>query len=165
MAHHRDIIPEDGAIRVLVEILGFSNPNHANGISTALSKVNTYFDKRFAVVIIDDDKRKPKLFDQYRLTLRQEYGLQLRQKPESLHFLILISPAIEDWLLENARAIDVVFAGLETRKDLMRITKDELEVEKNPLFRKYLNDLKQKQAPGFKSMSGWIHELREKHAW
>lgn len=163
MAHHRDIIPEDGALRVLVEILGFSNPNHANGISTALSKVNTHFDKRFAVVIIDDDKRKPKLFDQYRLYLKQEHGLQLRQKPESLHFLILVSPAIEDWLLENARAVDV--EGLETRQALMRITKDELEVEKSPLFRKYLNDLKQKQAPGFKSMSDWIHELREKYAW
>ena len=164
MAHQFDIIPEDGAIRALVQILGIPKPNQSEGISVVLNKIEKQFSNRFAVGLIDDDKRKPALFDNYAL-LKEQYSLQLRQKPESKHFLIVLSPAIEDWLLENARLTGIDPRNFRTRQDLVEVTKNRIKVVKDQRFRQFLNDLKQANAPGFSTISAWINELREKHVW
>lgn len=165
MAHQYEIIPEDGAIRVLVQILGYPNPhNLGGGSSVVLPTIEKQFKNRFAIGLIDDDKRKPKAFDQYQTLIKEENNLQLRHKFQSQHFLIVLYPAVEDWLLENVRLTKIDFKNFKTRQDLMRVTKNK-DVAKDQTFKRFLNDLKQADAPGLVTMAAWIKELRERHVW
>lgn len=162
MSQHREIIPEDGAIRALILVLGFAKPNNGDGIGNTLNKIEEHFKNRFAIGIVDDDRRKPKLFDRYETLLKEQDFLQLKQKPDTKHFLIVVQPAIELWLLQNAKKIEVD-SPFSTLKDLQRVTKDEVEVMKNQQFKQFLNNLNQLNAPGFATMIVWIDELYEKH--
>jgi hypothetical protein len=162
MFPHLELIPEDGVMRSLVLTLGFRRPNYGSGIGDTLNKIENNFKNRFAVGIVDDDRRKPKLFDRYELLLKEQHFLQLRQKPKSRHYLIVVHPAVEDWLLENARIINLT-SSFETRDALKRVTKDEIEVVKNSDFKQFLNTLNQSRAPGFVTLATWIEGLYEKH--
>jgi hypothetical protein len=162
MNRHLELIPEDGAIRALVLALGFAKPNMGDGIGNTLNKIESHFKNRFAVGIVDDDKRKPKLFDRYERLLKEEDFLQLKQKPATSHFLIVVQPAIEIWLLQNAKNKEIDFP-FPTLKELQRVTKDEVEVAKNQRFKQFLNDLNQAKSPGFVTMTEWIEELYDKH--
>ena len=60
-----------------------------------------------ALGIIDEDKNKgpvAKYFTEFELLL-EENGLILKKHIESQHYLILICPEIENWLLNNAADI------------------------------------------------------------
>ncbi|MFN0037712.1 MAG: hypothetical protein ACKVUS_21840 [Saprospiraceae bacterium] len=162
MDRHYELIPEDGAIRALVLALGFPKPNIGDGIGNTLNKIEHHFKNRFAVGIVDDDRRKPKLFDSYEMLLKEQDFLHLKQKPSTRHFLIVVQPAIEVWLLQNAEKKEVV-SPFSALKDLQRITKDEVAVAKNQRFKQFLNDLNQAKAPGFVTMTEWIEELYDKH--
>ena len=162
MGHHREIIPEDGAVQALIQTLGFPKTTLGDGIGNTLNKIEQHFINRFAIGIVDDDKRKPKLFDSYDTLLKEQDFLQLKQKAKTKHFLIIVQPAIEVWLSQNAEEIelDLPFSSL---KDLQRVTKSEIEVVKNKSFKKFLNDLNQAKAPGLVTMEEWIAELRDKY--
>ncbi len=162
MNQHWEIIPEDGAMRALVLILGFSKPDTGQGIGDTLNKIERLFTNRFAIGIVDNDKREPKLFDLYGEILKEQDSLQLLRKPKSSHFLIVVDPAIELWLLDNAEKA-AVHSPFPTMKDLQRITKNELSVVKDQGFKQFINDLNQANAPGFKTMATWFEELYEKH--
>lgn len=161
MDRHFELIPEDGAIQELVKVLGFRKPNTAQGIGDTLNKIEKQFRNRFAIGIIDDDVRKPKLFDTYAL-LEEQDDLRLYQKPGSRHYLIVVEPAIERWLLDQAQKIelDSPFPAL---KDLQRITKNEIEVVKNQQFKRFLHQLSQGKASGFETLYDWITELYDKY--
>lgn len=158
MNRHLEIIPEDGAIRALILALGFPKPNIGNGIGDTLNKIQDHFKNRFAIGIVDDDKRKPKLFDAYATLHKEQDFLQLKQRPDTKHFLVVLQPAVETWLLQNAESA-LIQAPFPTLKDLKRITKNEIEVVQNQRFRQFLNDLSQANAPGFVTMAKWIDEL------
>jgi hypothetical protein len=162
MDQQYEIIPEDGAMRALVLALGFPKPNTGQGIGDTLNKIEKYFKNRFAIGIVDDDKRKPKLFEQYENILKEENALRLLQKPESRHYLIVVEPAIELWLLKNAAEIDLE-SSFSSLKELKRITKDESAVVKDQQFKRFLNALYQNNAPGLATMKEWIDELYEKY--
>lgn len=157
-----EIIPEDGAMRALVLVLGFRKPNTGLGIGDTLNKIEQNFKNRFAVGIVDDDKRKPKLFDAYSEQLKTQDSLRLMQKPKSSHYLIVVEPAIEKWLLENAEKVDVT-SPFVVLKDLQRVTKNEIEVVKNQSFKQFLSDLNNANAPGFVTMADWMDDLYDKH--
>jgi hypothetical protein len=162
MDRHWELIPEDGAMRALLLVLGFRKPNTGQGIGDTLNKIEEHFKNRFAIGVVDDDKRKPKLFDLYENVLKEQDALRLLQKPQSRHFLIVVEPAIEQWLLNNAEKA-VVETPFPTLKELQRVTKNELEVVKNQPFKQFLNALKQADAPGFVTMAEWIDVLYNKH--
>ena len=166
MDRHFELIPEDRGIQALVELLGFKKTNLGDGISQTLSKMNRHFNNKFAIGVIDNDKQKPGGYDLYTtLVKEEENGLTMIQKPKSRHFLIVISPAIEAWLLNNAAwcEIDPGKYEFSTLKQLTRITKDPVNVGKDKQLRRFLNDLYQAQAPGFVTMAAWIDGLYGKH--
>jgi hypothetical protein len=165
MDRHFELIPEDGAICALLLAIGFRKPNKADGISDALNKMETHFKNRFAIGIVDDDKRKPTLFDSYSKVLKAQDALLLLQKPASAHFLIVVQPAIEKWLLQNAYITDVIASkyGFDILDDLKRVTKNEVEVVKNQRFKQFLNDLHPASALGFVTLGDWIEVLYEKY--
>lgn len=163
MNRHYELIPEDGAMTALVTCLGFLKPNTGDGIGNTLNKMEQNFKNRFAVGIIDDDKRKPKLFDLYENLLEEKDSLKLIQKPVTKHFLIVVQPAIELWLLHNADSKDIA-SPFPSLKEMKRVTKDPTEVVKNQAFKQFLRQLNNAGAPGFITMTNWIDQLYAKQS-
>ncbi|MCC7467467.1 MAG: hypothetical protein IT261_14395 [Saprospiraceae bacterium] len=130
-----------------------------------MNKLIKQYHNKFAIALIDDDKVKPKHVDLFTRLLEDTDHLQLWQKPESRHFIILIKPAIEDWLLNQAVLCDIDpskfgFANLD---GLKRVTKNPVEVHKNQAFQQFLHHLFQKNAPGFIQTEEWIEQLYDKY--
>lgn len=163
MDHHFELIPEDEAILSVLEALGFRKTNFGGNIGETLKKMEKHFPNRLAIGLIDNDWTKPKLFDLYDTIVKERDDLQLRQKSKSRHFLIVIHPAIEEWLLQNARLAEIEhpFLGI---KELSRVSKGEKKTSKEVgQYKRFLNALLQAKAPGILTMAEWIEELYDKH--
>jgi len=154
---HPQILPECFADTLLVEMLGFK-PNHISGIGEVINTLSDNFKNRAAVGIIDNDKRKPNDFVKFTLD-KEKVGIQRRHKANTKHTLLVISPAFEDWVFENASAVGVDPAkyGFSTRKSFRNACKTE-NASANPKLKQFLNTLKQKKSPGFAQLKTWICE-------
>ena len=157
MSHPR-ILPECYADTLLVEMLGFARPNHQLGIGQVKNALDKSFRNSIAVGIIDNDKKKPTDFAQFELAEENE-GIQRRQKADTRHTLLVISPAFEHWVFENANSvgIDPATYGFRTPKYFREVCKRE-NASENLDLKQFLNTLKQKNAPGFAQLQTWICE-------
>lgn len=150
------IIPECYADTLLVEMLGFLRPNHQLGIGKVLGLFDKTLKNRPAVGIIDDDKVKPKSLGTFEL-VEENFGIKRFRKEK--HFVLVISPAFEDWIYDNAEAkeVDPANYGFSDRKRFRDACK-KVDAGKNPNLKNFLNTLKQKKAPGFEQLTDWICE-------
>lgn len=150
------ILPECYADTLLVEILGFKQPSHQLGIGKVISVLDKNFKNRNAVGIIDDDKVKPKDLDSFELC-GNEWSIKRLCKGK--HSVLIISPAFENWVFDNADMVNVDPAkhGFHTEK-MFRNTCKRQDASRNENLRQFLNALKQKNAPGFLQLKSWICE-------
>lgn len=155
--NHPQILPECHADTLLVELLGF-DPQHIFGIGQVLITLPRSFANRMAVGIIDNDKRKPPDIAQFEIETTVA-GIERRKKADTKHTLLVITPAFEDWVFENARAvyIDPAKYGFRTRKYFRDACK-KVDAGANQQLKQFLNALKQKGAPGFNQLKTWICE-------
>ena len=109
-----------------------------------------------AVGIIDNDKKKPTDFTEFALDV-EIFGIQRRLKADTRHTLLVINPAFEDWIFENAGAVNVDPSkyGFRTRKQFRDNCKS-ANASENKQLKQFLNTLKQKKAPGFVQLEDWI---------
>ncbi|NUN99759.1 MAG: hypothetical protein HUU01_03995 [Saprospiraceae bacterium] len=159
MNSHHQVIPECYADTLLVEVLGFTRPNHQLGIGIVFNEIHKNFKRRQAVGIIDDDKRKPKDLDLFNFVEEHAGVKKLRSSDLPNTTILIISPAFEDWVFENARVVDVDPGkyGFRSSKDLQKACK-RIDVNKDEQVKQLLNTLKQKKAPGFERLQTWITE-------
>ncbi len=160
------LIPEDNGHKMLMEVLRFRKCNFAKGISTVLRKIEKDFTNRFAVGIVDDDKFKPANFKKYSTKIAESNNLIQLHKPETKHFLIVIQPAFEKWVWDQALQKEILPSkyGFHNFDTFCDATKDDF-LHNNQQVRRFLTDLFHAEAPGFITMSNWIEKLREKHLW
>lgn len=154
---HPQILPECYADTLLVEMLGFE-PQHKLGIGDVKNALSKNFKNSVAVGIIDNDKKKPTDFSEFKIDI-EKTGIQRRHNADTKHTLLVISPAFEDWVFENAKKVEVDPAkyGFRTRK-YFRETCKSPNVDDNQQVKQFLNTLKQKSAPGFVQLKTWICE-------
>lgn len=154
--HHYQIIPECYADTLLVEMLGFARPNHQLGIGKVVGLFEKGLKNRAAVGIIDDDKVKPKDLDSFKIAAESH---NIKRLTKGKHSILVICPAFEDWVFENAAAvgIDPTEYGFHSRKQFRKICKMQ-GVASNQGLKQLFNTLKQKQAPGFRYLKTWICE-------
>lgn len=160
------LIPEDNGHKMLMEVLRFRKCNFAKGINIVLSKIEKNFNNRFALGIVDDDKFKSNHFNKYSTKIAESNNLLQLNKPGTKHFLIVIQPAFEKWVWNQAVQKEILpskysFHNFDTFCDA---TKDDF-LHENQQVRRFLTDLFHAKAPGFITMSTWIGELREKYVW
>lgn len=62
------VFPECYADTVLMEVLGFTKPNHQLSIGKVLSQMESAHPAKAMVGIVDDDKRKPGYFQKFAQT-------------------------------------------------------------------------------------------------
>lgn len=152
------ILPECYADTLLIEVLGFEKPNHQLGIGQVKNALDKSFKNSKAVGIIDNDKKKPTDFAEFIMDV-ETAGIQRRFKENTRHTLLVINPAFENWIFENAEAVKVDPSkyGFRTQKYFRDICKNE-NASENQQLKQFLNTLKQKKAPGFIQLKTWICE-------
>lgn len=153
---HFQVMPECFADTLLVNMLGFTKANHQLGIGKVIAQFEKQLKNRPAVGIIDNDKVKPKALDSFDLAEEKE---GIRRLSKGRHSILVIHPALEAWVFDNAAAVEVSPAryGFNTRKDLQAACKKQ-DAARNQQLKNFLNTLMQKNAPGFVQLRAWICE-------
>lgn len=96
------IIPECYVDTNLVETLVCPNGcNHQKGCNQVAKIMREKFVNRFAVGIIDADKRRPGYLNEFREIAASEH-LKLFRHSIRPHFIILVHPAVEGFILSNS---------------------------------------------------------------
>lgn len=146
---------------VVLRLLRLDRVHHQGGIGQVARAFQRQFANGKALGIIDDDKNKPVYFDGFE-TIDTAQSLSLRKHPEKQHYLIVVSPAMDNFLLRcaNDESVDPFSKpyGFKNRKYFLVQAKS-IEVDKNDAMKQLINTLIQKRAEGFLKMHGWIHEI------
>ncbi len=138
--------------------------NHKKGCNNVIKSMSDgRLKDQFAVGIIDKDKNKLdylKKFDMYEFPPH----LILYNYKKKNHFVIQLSPPLEEWLLMVTieAKINIVEYGLPSDiEKLKKITKSELADESNEL-RDLCNALLSSQSETIKRFANWIRYFRDK---
>lgn len=119
------IIPECYADTNLITTLVQSCVNHQKGCTRVAGTMNEKFADRFAVGVIDHDKRTPGYLDKMDLLSEYEH-LRLYKHPTRPHYLITIKPAIEELVISCAKELDVdtkLYGVPSSMEELKKMTK------------------------------------------
>jgi hypothetical protein len=157
MSRNPRLLPECYGDSVLVELLGFKRPNHqVDGINAVLDELEKYKPKLNAAGVIDFDKNILHPYYKEFETIAIENNLTKMKHKERNHFLILITPALEKFILKAAMEVDVPSPFSEKR--LKQISKTR-EAENNQQLKQFLNRIIQKKAPGTETLKAWLREI------
>lgn len=100
------IIPECYVDTNLISTLVNANVNHQKGCNNVTKVMKQDFAERFAVGIIDKDKKKPGYLDEF-VSLAQNKHIELLKHKTKHHYLITIHPAIDQLILDCAKEVGV----------------------------------------------------------
>jgi len=152
------IIPECYGDTLLLEMLGFKRLNHqTSGIGQVIKVMRDKYQNRLAIGVIDADKKiTPTYFQEFFLE-KEKNGIKLLKHKNQRHFLIMVSPALEGFLLNAALEVELQSKSFDSLKKLKRITKSQY-VSQNQEFKSFLNTLRQKKASGFLTIQNWLKE-------
>lgn len=137
------IIPECYIDTNLVETLVCHDGcNHQKGCNHVARIMQTKFAGRFAVGVIDADKRQPGYVAEFHEIATSEH-LKLLRHNNRPHFIILISPAADGFILSCASnaEVDITQYGLSPKlKEFTAQTKNVMS-NKNPRFKQLFRSL------------------------
>ncbi|MDE5975471.1 MAG: hypothetical protein K2M10_00375 [Muribaculaceae bacterium] len=125
------IIPECYIDTNLVETLACPGGcNHQKGCNQVAKVMKEKFADRFAVGIIDADKRRPAYLSEFNEIASSEHIKLLRHKSR-LHFIILVHPAADGFILASAAAADVDLSDYGLPSTLKEFTAETKNVLSN----------------------------------
>ena len=161
------IVPECYIDTKIAEILGQARKyNHQHGCGDVAKQLITTLKDKVALGIVDEDKNKgprPKYFLEFE-QINEESNLILKKHKGRNHYLILICPEIERWLMENATAVNIHPLNFNLPENLYRfkqITKRK-NIDTNIEFYRFIKELIKKEAPGIMTLKYWIDSFNEK---
>ena len=145
-----DIVPEcfvdTNLVETLLAIKGYKTDgvNHQKGCTTVVRTIQTAKNLKdgFALGIIDADKRKPSYLEECVEIASLEHIALWKHKAKH-HFLLLIKPAMDTFILSCAQEIGVELAqyGLPTElKAFTEITK-RVETKNDTRFKRLFKDI------------------------
>lgn len=158
-----NIVPECFVDTRIAEILGQAKRkyNHQHGFGGVSSELLSSLKEQIALGIIDEDKNKgqSKYFLEFDLVV-QENNLILKKHKNKKHYLILVCPEVEKWLLHDAKMIGVNPSDAEYNlpnelKGLIKISKIK-DIDRNEGFKKFIKTLIREQAPSITTLKKWI---------
>lgn len=164
------IVPECYIDTMLVQTLvpptSKNRYNHQHGCFEVSNEMERYSLKdKFAVGVIDNDKRKSKYLNEFIEIDNSGGSIKLLKHKNKPQYFIQISPAIEAWMLEvcEQEKIDITGFGLpSTLKDLKLVTKPQTS-SKDKRFIELFSQFKKSQNKSVSKLIGWIKLLKEKN--
>jgi len=156
-------IPECHADTALVRFLSgdFPNIDHESGIGNVVNNFKTVKDQRFRLVgVVDDDRRKPPYLDDFQI-IQSSDNVSLQKKPSAEHYIIVIKPAFEKFLLNDAESVGISLADFNLPASLKPLCKEtkKPQIEKNEDFLNLLSKLKYLQAPGITVLDTFLQSF------
>jgi hypothetical protein len=159
-----NIVPECYVDTKIAEIVGEAKRkyNHQHSCGDVSKELQKRLKDKIALGIIDEDKGKgspPKYFSEFDI-IAQENNLILKRHKIRKHYLILICPEIEKWLLADAENVkidpsDAVYNLPDKLQGLIKISKIR-DIDKNEDFKKFIKALVREQAPSITTLKKWI---------
>jgi hypothetical protein len=156
-----NIVPECYIDTKIAEILGeIKRLNHQHGSGDVANILKNKLRDRVALGIIDEDKNKgpvAKYFSEF-TPLNQENNLIMKKHEVNKHYLILICPEVEKWLLADAEktGINPLDYGLPYQlKDLIQISKSK-DIDKHEGFKRFIKSLVREKGPSVTTLKQWI---------
>ena len=138
--------------------------NHQKGCATVAKVMQEakLLKDGFAVGIIDKDKKEIAYTRNF-VEIADEGQLKLLKHPQKHHYFILIIPAMEKWILNNAAEVGINLEDYNLPSDLVslcQITK-KVTSKDDAKFKPLFKDLKKKEASGVVKLADWIRYLKE----
>lgn len=155
------IITECYCDALLTRVCGYESAEVHSGIGTIANLMieGPYRLKR-AIGIIDDDKLKPMYFDDFvQIHRASNSRIRLCKKEGTGHFIIVLEPDAEEWILKAAISAEVnprSYGFSSTVQGLKERTKREA-ISKDVQFRNFLNAIAQKNPIQFRALKKYIH--------
>ena len=138
------LLPECYADTLLVNRLIQSLSNHKRGISKVFTALKDTFRDRTAVGIIDDDKKKDKYFDEFKVVRDYEFFRYLSH-PNGMHYIIAIrGGGIEKLIIKCAEEIGYTHPLIE---DIELLKSKSKSITEDVELRKIINTLIQQESP------------------
>lgn len=138
-------VPECYVDTNLIEsLLETDDVNHQKGCNNvAKTMKGKKLDGSFAVGIIDSDKRKPSYVNDFNEIAKSQH-LSLMKHKEKSHYLIMIKPAIDDFILDCAKEQDVDVNDFDLPSELKAFTKQTKNInsKKDGRFKRLFKKLK-----------------------
>lgn len=167
------IIPECYIDTKLIKILvpPKERYNHQKGCTTVTNLMQKQLKDKFAVGIVDRDKRELGYAKEFDLICEVSQSLQLyrHKNLQKHHYLIFIIPAMEKWILENVATanLQITDFGLPNSLNELRIITKQAKTEENNQYAKNFNrlfqELKIVNPISVAVLSLWVTELRNKN--
>ena len=159
-----NIVPECYVDTRIAEIVGQAKIkyNHQHGFGDVSNEMEHSLENEMALGIIDEDKNKgatSKYFLEFDL-IAQGHNLILKKHKTIKHYLILVCPEVEKWLLEDAKKMGIDPSNVEydlpnELKGLIKISKIK-DIDRNEGFKKFIKMLLREQAPSITTLKKWI---------
>lgn len=158
-----NIVPECEVDTRVVQILANfpKRPNHQKGHGNVASKMQFDLKDEPALGIIDEDTvkvRKAKYFSEFKL-IKTENNLTLQKHNQLRHYLIIIKPAIEKWLLENAELSGIAPENLGHQLEDLRNYTKRRAIHNNQDFYNFIKKLIREQASGVVTLKTWLEKF------
>lgn len=156
------IVPECYVDTKVAEIVGQTSKkyNHQHGCGDVANQLKNRLKDKIALGIVDEDKNKgpaAKYFLEFAI-IKEENDLILKKHHERTHYLILICPEIEGWLLRQAKQVDINPIDFNLPENLLgfkKITKTQ-DIDRNIGFYRFIKELIKKEASGIMTLKNWI---------
>ena len=117
--------------------------NHQHCCNQVAGVMQDSFKNRFALGVIDDDKLKPSYFKEFK-PIASSSHIFLLQHPERRHLFIIISKAVEYFILAGAQELGVRLEDYGLPSELNELKKRTKSVKSadDPVFKKLFKRLK-----------------------
>lgn len=159
------IIPECYVDTNLVETLvppSGRGYNHQSGCDGVAKIMQEKFADRFALGIIDKDKRIIKYLNEFNLEI-DAGSLLLHKHKTKPHYLIQINPAVEAFIIKNSDsvAISIEDFDLPADRSLLQKRSKTQTSQKDPRFKSLFKALYKAGAVDFIKLTHWVRYLRD----
>ncbi len=130
-------IPECYVDTNLVEtLLAVDGCNHQKGCNTVVKLMQTKYTDRFAVGVIDNDKRRVDYVNEF-TEIAHTKSLSLLKHKEKHHYLIMLTPAMDGFILRCAEELSVSMEEYGFPAELKNFTSvtKQVRTKKDPRFK------------------------------
>lgn len=156
-------------VKIIVPPAKQKGYNHQKGWTNVVKVMKEKLHDEFALGIIDKDKKQPQYLESFSMVYCFEECLYLYKHLQKHHYIILIAPAIEEWILQTANSVGIDLQGIglpNTVDELKKITKTSKSENDDPYSRqlkKLFTDIIQKDAVNAKVLQLWVSYIRDKN--
>lgn len=136
--------------------------NHQKGCGTVTKVMKEKFSDAFALGIIDKDKKQVDYLNDFTEVLN-EGALILHKHKSRHHYIIQISPAIEAFILENAKlaTVSIIDFNLPEDQTLFQKESKKEQSKKDPRFKNLFKAIQHAGTNDFLKLAKWVEYLIE----